>query len=115
MAGGAAGRVGGAARAGLNGSGMSVLRAVRAAWEACERWRSALLMIAGALLLIFSVVLSVEDGRASLQSLRAGSIGAVLFVLGVLDRRPAMGVLSAVMIGSALGLVVGFLRRLFIS
>jgi hypothetical protein len=38
-----------------------------------------------------------------------------LFVLGVLDRRPAMGVLSAVMIGSALGLVVGFLRRLFIS
>jgi hypothetical protein len=94
---------------------MSVLRAVRAAWEASERWRSALLMIAGALLLIFSVVLSVEHGRASPQSLRAGSIGAVLFVLGVLDRRPAMGVLSAVMIGSALGLVVGFLRRLFIS
>jgi hypothetical protein len=87
---------------------------MRAAWRACERWRSALLVIAGAVLLVFSVVLSVEHGRTSVQSLTAGSIGAVLFGLGVLDRRPAMGLLSATVVGAAVGLVVGFVRRLLI-
>jgi hypothetical protein len=87
---------------------------MRAAWRACDRWRSAILVIAGGMLLMFSVVLSVEHGRASSQSLRAGSIGAVLLGLGVLDRRPAMGLLSATVIGAALGLVVGFVRRLLI-
>ena len=77
--------------------------------------RSTLLIIGGLGLISFGVLLGLDYGATSPQSLRAGVIGVVLTGFGVLDwivMRRRMGVLRVMLLGGCVGITLAVLARI---